>query len=213
MITLKCLYESFDIFRQNLKGSRIDALRHCTVEIYTADLSKDDAVSVAKSIKQLLPNSQIFGVSTCGVVYNGEQYDNDTLIIVKKYDASKMYVSTHQWENKSAVVLADEIVLSLSRRNPKMLNIVFSDHYSDIHEFVECFNTLAPTVKLFGGIAGNILSQNIAGYVFTDEGVVDKGVIINATCGDDIHTYCTVNKMPVRKLVLPIRLQKRQVFF
>lgn len=193
MKLFKHLYKSFDLFEEHLSDAGFDLFSNCIVEIYTAGFSKEEAVLNAKLIKERLPNSQIFGISASGVVYNGEQYDDDTLVIVKKYDSTHSFVTTHIWENKTVEMLVDEIDHSLRESNPQMLNIVFSDHFVDIDKFVMQFNAKNSHVKLAGGQAGDILTKDIFGYVFTDDGIIDNGVIINALCGDVISCYCAAN--------------------
>lgn len=193
MIALKYLYSNIDCLKQNLIDDKFSLDHRCIVEIYTSVLTMDEAVSVAIAIKSLLPNADIFGTSACCIVFNGTGYESETLIIIKKYNTSTSFVHTFQWTNKNAEELVDDVLEATKNSNAKLFNIVFAENCGLLDAFTTDFNTKNNDIKLFGGVAGNIVSQSDMGYVFTDQGIIEQGLIINAICGDNIFVHCSVN--------------------
>lgn len=193
MFILKCLYKNFNYFQQQLLENKFDCHSKCILEIYTAEFNKEETANMINMLNALLPNAQIFGTSTCAIIYNGKQYEDQTLIIIKQYENAKVVVSSIQWENKSPEELVEETFSFLAEEYPKMINIVFSDHYEEAHYFVEEFNQKNTDIKLAGGVAGDVLLKNIVGYVFTHEGIIDKGIVLRAVYGEEINAYIGVN--------------------
>lgn len=193
MIIVKDLYTTIENLRIKLAELNFSLENECTVELYTANYSKGEAVIQAKAIKKLLPNCQLIGSSASGVIFCGEQYDNGTLILIKQYEICNAYAVGLSWEGRTPREFVTDILLPYRDQEIQMIHILFSDHYHDVYEFVESFNRIKPDIKLVGGIAGDILNVNLLGYVFTEEGIIDQGAVLLIECGDQVSTYSGVN--------------------
>ena len=97
MITLNYIFKNIDDFEEKLAEQRISFQEECLVQIFTANLTEEDAVLLAQEIYSRMPAAKIIGASASGVINNGEQYDKDTLIIVEKFEKSEVVTGSFSW--------------------------------------------------------------------------------------------------------------------
>lgn len=193
MIHANMLYQDQNGFKEFLTNQRLDMESACLVRIYTAVCSHEQAVKIAKDIKAVLPYGQIIGSSGSGVIFEGKQYDRETLVIVEQFDQNEILVHTHTFLGKKPHDLAWEVAKTIKGEKVPLMHVLCGDHYADIHNFVEAFNQENSSTKLVGGIVGDILPENITGYVFTEQGVVPYGLVTAALCGEQISIYNEIN--------------------
>ncbi len=197
MLRFAQVYKNKDVFSEYLKQCNVASDVTCLVKIFTSVLDKDSAVQVASEIKDLLPNAQIAGATSAKVVViEGHQLEFETIVLIEIYQKLNIKIETFSWEDKSVQKLAVEVHNTFSGEDMTentLVNIIFTDDYYDINEFVLQTNDLFPTVKLVGGIAGDLLNIGAPGYVFTDKGYIEKGAIAFCAIGDDAHNFYSVS--------------------
>lgn len=193
MITLKHLYGGSIKFEAFLYQNNFDKDSECLVRIYTADCTQEEAVDIAKDIKKCLPNANIIGASGSGIIYEGEQYQHDTLVIVEKLEHTKVVIGIYTFQGKTALEVASEVYGQFGEEDASIMHIICGDHYPDVHDFVAQFNKRYSHIKLIGGVAGDILSKNIGGYVFTEDGVADHGIVTAAYYNKELYVFQKVN--------------------
>ena len=85
-----------------------------------------------------------------------------------------------------------EITNGFGRDQIKLMHLLCGDHYPMINSFVNAWNEVRPDVKLSGGVAGDILNPTIRGYVFTEEGVIDNGIVTACLMNENLHIFSEV---------------------
>ncbi len=155
----------------------------CIVEIYTTNLIEQEAVKLKNTILDLLPNASIMGLSVAGVVYNGQNYDEETLIVIKYFETIKCKISNCSLTDNS-LDLAQK-VLDLSLKNTSIINIFFPNFYNKINQFIKEFNKLNANIKLFGGVIGGSEKKDIEPFIFDNSGIL-KDKIIFVSFDDNI---------------------------
>ncbi|PID77887.1 MAG: hypothetical protein CSB21_02845 [Deltaproteobacteria bacterium] len=177
-----------------LTGIGIDIYKVYFVRVYISTMDMDEAFELAQQIKRLLPNAKIMGTSTCGVIKDGKQYDDQELIIIEELNFSEVFVKMYRYENLSAEEVAGSIFNDIYGFNMPLIHVLCGGNYSDVYGFVEEFNeNNLQNVMLTGGVSGNILKKNLPGYVFTDTEVLNKGIVIGGYKGKRLKGYCNVN--------------------
>lgn len=192
MKTLSILYSCNEKLIELIEQNDISRHDELLIRIYTADFTPEKALSVAKAISLLLPNAKIMGCSGSGIIYKRQQYDNETLIMVEKFDNAKISINTYSLQDKSPKQLAAE-VNSATNCSTSLMHVLLGDHYTDCHEFLIEFNKLNTNTKLTGGVVGDIITKNISPYIFTPDGLLEHGAITITFDGADLHTYTTAN--------------------
>lgn len=170
MLSLSTLYTGEKDFRQFVERSQLNLNRECLLRIYTSGCTSADAVEIARKLKGILPKSKIFGSSTCGVILKGKQFHEATLIVLEQFDNASVETKIMSSAGKSPERFASELAQDCTGRSVSLIHLLFGGHYCHIFRFVEAFNSQAPEVRLAGGVAGNILSLGLSGYVFDDTG-------------------------------------------
>ena len=197
MLRILQIYKGISKLKESLYNNNIGPETRCLVKIITSSMEKDVAVQTAKDIKEILPNGEIVGsTSSQSVIFNGEQMDGETLIVIEIYEKLSLQVETFQWKNKSAAQLAGEVQHAFTQDNGAAcgcVHILFSDRYYDVQKFVKEINELTPVIPMAGGIAGDIVETNMAGFVFTDEGIIDCGAIAFTASGKKARDFMRIS--------------------
>ncbi len=178
------------------------------VRIHTAIHTEDEAVDLARFMKQIVPGAHIFGTSTSAVICNGKLMQNRCVISVtqmKKASVKAVLQSTFDSDTGKPLP-ADEICQNIRdavvNDETKLLLTFLTKKYHDVYSFVDGCNSLFPGVQMIGGIA-NISGMNMhknleSGFVFNEKGWSNKGVIVAAIGGREVEccsSYATGAQM------------------
>lgn len=197
MRKLSQLYIDKNNFKDELLDKKIDVTQCCLVRIFSTNFDKDFVFDIAKDIKSILPNSKIIGTySEQDVIFKGQNYADSTLVIVEAYKNLEIISKTFTWANKEAQQLAKEVydAFEVTEENKKeIVNILFSDLYNDISEFVDEINKFAPKIKLAGGIACGRLEDFSPGYLFNEDGFIETGAVAFVTRGEKATHFVGVS--------------------
>lgn len=195
MKRVSMLYSDQAQFVSQLERNQVDLHGACLVRIYTATLAKEQALLLIEEIKSVLPCAQILGGTGSGVIFNGTQYEEDTLVIVEQFADTIVSVGTGLCGDLSPEQTARSIVDAISDKAVSLMHILFDQQYAGISHFVDAFNEYAPGVKLAGGNVGDVLSATppIPAYIFTQDGIVTGGVIYATLSNPDLHTFVKPN--------------------
>ncbi len=194
MLRFTQIYQNKQHLSDFLERRNINKDVNYSVRIITSNLQKDEALNVLHEVKEILPNSTILGASSAGgVLVDGKIVDNETVIIIELYQKSHVIINTYSWDELSpkelaAAIHADFCPYATEHSTP-LVNIICSDQYPDVNEFVSHVNDLEPILKLTGGVVGDIISTNLPGYIFTADGILDNSVITYCIVGDDVVDF------------------------
>lgn len=193
MIVINQLYKNIESFCKFLDKQCFARTDVCLVKIFTSCLHKEEAVKIARDIKAVLPNAYIVGSTAAGIIFEGKQHEDETMVLVEKYEHLKIQVKQFSWEGKPARSLAKEIHHAFQNKNNETVHILFSDRYYNVNNFVNEINILTPRIRLVGGVAGDLLKDDKPGFVFTDKGSNPCTVLAFSVTGDDAVCFIDVN--------------------
>ena len=193
MIVLKTLFRDKEIFKRYINSSNLDFNKNCLIRVYSSICTPNEIIQISKDIKDVIPISNIIGGSCCGVVYNGEQFDNETLVIIEQFDNVKIQTNKYSFKDKSAYEVAKEINNNLDGFDISLVHILFGEHYIDIHQFVDEFNLLNQKTKIVGGATGEILPKNLQPYVLIEDEIVESGVVTASLISQTLNIFTEVN--------------------
>lgn len=193
MIVINHLYTKIDILEDELKKNQIDKIDQVLIQIFTSDLAPPDALALAKKIKTIMPNAKIIGTSVCGVIYNCNQYEGRTLIVIEKFNNADIFTNIMNWENKNPIHLVNEISNSFISYSPPFMRIFFGGYYDYTHQFIDEFNRSIPYTQLVGGMAGEITTATINPFVFTENTIIEKGIVSAVIYSEKLEVFSRVN--------------------
>ncbi len=190
---IRCLYRDIEGVANLVDKRGLDRNDNFFVKIFTSELSRKQAVELAKDVKRLLPNCEIFGSSSSNMIFKGDIIENATMIIIERYNHQTIKKEIIPWENKEASQLAKDVVAKYEGCLQQFLHILISDNYYDAHDFVEYMNIYAPDAKLVGGMSSGI--DEDSGYVFTEAGIHDKSIMMYTLIGYKLNCFASCNNI------------------
>lgn len=193
MRTVSLLYEDETSLQELIETQTLDPQAPYLIRIYTAIATLKEAADIARTVQALFPQAQVIGCSASGILFRDQQYSDRTLILVDDYEKSQVRTGVFIWKHKSALEVGRELAAFANQSQAKLMHILCSDHYYDVHACVEAFNHFNSETKLVGGIAGDILPLNLPSYVFNGEGVLDHAIVAAALGGSELTVYNEVN--------------------
>lgn len=193
MKNLNILYEGIEDFSTYLYTNCFELSNDCLVRIYSAIGTMEESIEIAQDIKKVLPNAKIIGSSSSGIIFNGRQYEDKTLVVIDAFNKTDVLIHTHTFQDKDAEVVAKEVTESIKGMSVPLMHVLCGNHYHDVHNFIEAFNGYNHTTRLVGGVAGDILSNNTRSFVFTENGVVDQGIVTAALVSKELVVFNDVN--------------------
>ena len=169
--------------------------------IHTATHRPEEAVDLARYIKELVPDVKIFGTSTSAIISNGKLIPDQCIISITQMNNGHINTARFSTFNEetnefiSPDALCQKVKGEVLRDETKFLLTFFTATYYDIYSFVEKSNTCFPGVKMLGGLAdspGSGLNDLSGGsFVFDENGWNENGVILAAFDGNDMEVDCT----------------------
>lgn len=185
------LSETFDQLRIN--SPKEDLL----VRIHTAIHKEDEAVDLARYIKNIVPRAHIVGTSTSAIINWGRLYPNQCVISVTWLsNGSVKSVLLPAFDRDSGAPLApdalcDSLRSALINKDSRLMLTFLTVKYLDIARFVDRCNDLIPGVQMIGGVANlsgiNTGGSGAAGFVFNETGYMDNGIIAASISGEDVE--------------------------
>lgn len=176
---ISSIYQGISDLKVLLKLKDFDVTQKCFVRFFTSVLERTDIENTIQELKRLLPNATIVGSSSAkAVIYQCEQHDNKSVIIINTFETFEPKVKIFEYKDKNATEILDEI-LSKYTTNEELINIIFSNTskeiYNKLDSFIQHSNFSEPVLKFVGGVAGSINNKS---YVFANDTILEDGVLL-----------------------------------
>ncbi len=159
-------------------------------QIFTTQLDKEQIAPIWKTIENVFPGADWFGLSTCG---NIEDYDvsPETTIAVTVFEkfTTKFKILQYDMEKIPAWEISKKIVAE-TNENPWVKAIEFYRTISDESsaEFCEGMEGLRPDIHMFGGTACSTDLSSTDSCVFSSAGGFNpRGLVVVLFGGDEFY--------------------------
>ena len=183
-----------DIFNQlTLNSQKGDIL----IRIHTALHTQDEAVDLARFIKNLVPGAHIFGTSTSAVIGGGRLMQNQCVISVTQMAGGRIRSAMLPVfdESSGEPVAPDELCRRVKDavigEDAKLLLTFLTRKYMDVYRFVEGCNSCFPGVQMIGGVANNpsidLKRTGHTGFLFNENGWSDKSILLASFSGEKLE--------------------------
>ncbi len=190
MLSIQHLYQSINELETAI--SEVDAKKPCLVQIFTSILQPEEAVALAKQVKEKLPFAHVIGSSVSGVIYRGKQHDQHTMIAIEQYKNCTIGSYLISTADQDAKALATSLQTVWSDGTPKLLRLFLGAYYGEAHQLMGCINEMIPGMQVVGGMSGELFSSKVLPFVFNDETSLDCGLICAGIAGE-FSTYNRIN--------------------
>lgn len=158
------------------------------IRIHTAIHVGDEAVDLARFIKNIIPKAKIFGTSTSAVISWGQLLPNRCVIsVTATEDVRVMTYMTPACDETTGHPLDPDV---LCRRikyetvfdDTKLLLTFLTRKYIELNSFIDRCNDAFPGVQMVGGLANtgdNSMKRFLeSGFVFNENGWSDSSIIV-----------------------------------
>lgn len=192
MLKIQCIYESIEKLCKDFEN--VNKNKPCVIQIFTSQFNSNDSLIIAKDIQHFFPLAKIVGSSASGVIYNGEQFENSTLICVEQYEILDFDAFLIPFEEFSYDELVDITYNKFEKKDDvSLLRIFMGGTYNYSQEFIANISNLMPKTKITGGISGEIYNSKVIPFVFNSEIAIENAFICIATIGKNSFIYNRVN--------------------
>lgn len=192
MLSHQFLYDTPEDMLSQL--SQIDGGKPCLIQLFTNELLPQEAVALAQQVQTVCPKAHIIGTSVSGVIYQGEQYDNRTLVVAEQYD--HVTIATHMVSlvDKSYQVTAKEMDTLMGATDPALMRLFVGGYHDYAHQMIEEMNDLRPQLKIVGGMAGELhLHPQEIPFIFDTKEALSEGLVFATLLGASLKVYGRIN--------------------
>ena len=160
------------------------------IRIHTSIHKRDEAVDLARFIKDTMPEVHIFGTSTSATINWGKLSQNQCVISVSQMQSGTVRTAVIPTLDADNVpVPADDLCRKIDeeliRANTKFLLTFSTQSFRNILEFVDRTNSYFPEVKMIGGLANT--PEEDQGFLFDENGWYEDALMLAALSGDDLE--------------------------
>ena len=184
----------------NLSAEQGDIL----IRIHTAIHMADEAVDLARFVKELVPQAQIFGTSCIAVINKGNYALNRCVISVSTFAEatvkSSMIPIMDEYTGTPLPIdmLCGQIKKEVIEDNTKLLLTFVSGQFKDAGQFIERCNDFFPSIPMTGGVASFAQKDqddfSDDGFVFNENGWSDRAILIASLSGDKLESLISDSK-------------------
>ena len=179
------IYNNFDemkVFINTMDISKTDTI---LIQIMTGIIEVEFTKKLIDELIILLPNAEIIGTTTSGEIYEGNIYTNSTVLSFTIFEQSKVktaLINNDTTEYELGLYIGKESV-----EEDTKLMIMFADGLlTSGDDILNGINSVNSNVIVCGGKAGDNDSFKET-FVFTKEGITNKGVAVAFISGDHLN--------------------------
>ncbi len=182
--------------------NELNTQQACFVRIHYSGKSGEEAVVLAQTVKGLFPNATIAGASVSGVIYNGEIYEEQSLLSFVFFENAKI-INRMVPENGMS---AEQLVASISEIEegfePAIAFLFYGRLHFGVGELAAGLSEACPGVPFVGGVAGYFDENgSITSFIFNETGHLDEGYSITYISKEYMLAYVNpvVGHTPISK--------------
>ena len=177
MKTFNLHFTNIEEINKFILSNSINNYGNILVQIFSGIIDENLLLNISKTIKQILPTSQILGTTTSGEICEGTMLEEEIIISFSIFEDTKVKSNIYEIQNNNIDLKG--ILDTLVDDDTKVL-IVFSDGIqSNGDEIIKKISELKPEITIAGGRAGdNQVYQKT--FIFNENYILESGCIIAA---------------------------------
>jgi diguanylate cyclase (GGDEF)-like protein len=192
MKTYNTYYSNISSLRDYIAVNKIPNNQNVLIQVFTGICYFEYINTLLKDIKSLLPEAKIIGSSTDGEIMYANVSDKKTVLSISVFEKTKLvtYASNNKQNSQDT---ANEIIKHLNKDSLPKLLITFADGMNtNGQEYVKAFEKYDESLVVAGGLAGDNAKFRKT-FVFTQDGITDKGAVAVGLYGDDLVVNSSYN--------------------
>ncbi len=180
------LYQDNLQLEKKILESKIDVKKQCLVRIHVTQRDGETSVSVAKKIKDLLPNALILGNAVSGIIYEGNVLIDGIYISIMSFDNTPISGGVYDTKELGREGIVNCIKQELVQYDASYGFLFFSDAAQEPEHVVEELFSQLSNISIIGGLSGYEDANGvIQAFVFDETGFINQGICIGVVdCGN-----------------------------
>ncbi|RLJ70635.1 diguanylate cyclase (GGDEF)-like protein [Hydrogenivirga caldilitoris] len=211
MKTYNLLYKQEGDVTRFVEEKGIEDTPRLLVQVFTGVPERRYIENLQRELEKLFNKAGVIGTSTGGEIFNGEVYENSTVLSFTVFE--RAWVKTALVEGADALRTGRELVGRILDEDTKLM-IIFADGLNtNGDDLIDAINEEAQSVPVVGGLAGDNFTFK-GTYVFTSRDVTDRGVV-GASVNTDklqISTHYNLAWVPVGKGMVVTRTAGNRIY-
>ena len=181
MNTFTHTYSNTRGFIDFVEANSIKTEENILVQVFSGQLELEKIKEVHNAVVGQLPQAAVIGSTTSGEIINGCVQNETIVISVSVFENTKVKSLCYEYEQDS--FHAGEVVAQELIKDDTRLLITFTDFTINGEEYVQGIGSIGKNVPICGGLAADnrLMTKT---YVFTEDKIVDKGVVAVSLSGD-----------------------------
>ncbi len=160
------------------------------IRIHATTIDRQFCTNVAKVVSESLPLATIVGCNVGGLVFDGNIYDEGTLILFTGFERATVTKDLISIGGLSSAEILYEIANSVGELEPAVAITHFGGFNPHSESVVRNLTNSMPNIPFVGGVAGCLdEAGNIISFVFDETGVYDDSISISYVSKDFVLSY------------------------
>ncbi len=215
MLSINTLYTPNSAYKEMVKPYLQENFSSKLIQVFTHKCEKNFIDALINELHTFMPDAIIIGSTTDGEILGSSVYTGTTVLSFTFFEKSyiRSYRSSSEMKNRDSFQNGAKLAKSIVLEDTKAV-ISFADGlHINADEFLHGFGSIHPNTIIAGGLAGDNASFS-GTYVFTNEGIVENGVVAVALDGKDLNvvTDFSFGWIPIGTKMLVTSSEKNQVY-
>ncbi|MBA1432767.1 MAG: FIST C-terminal domain-containing protein [Epsilonproteobacteria bacterium] len=176
---------------------KMQSFSNILVQIFSGTTEPEKFMSVAKTIKALLPQAEIIGAITSGEICRGVMYEGEIALSFSLFDATRVKSKLYAFDKRFCV---EDIKHDLYEKETKALIVLSDGLRSNTELYIKKLHDINEDVTIAGGRAGDNAAFRKT-YVFNEEIYTDNGWVLASLSSQELYvnTDYLLNWTPIGK--------------
>ncbi len=200
MKTYNVLYSNYAELNKYIKDKNISIKDEILVQVFCGIYDKNYIKKIIEDILKILPSAKIIGSTTENEIYYGRTLQNECVLAISIFKNTKVKTYAQGKNDYSNYIDSRILAQKLVNDKTKVLISFVGGKWVDGEEVLEGINSVTKDIIVAGGLAGS-KDLNSSGYVFTENKILDKGIVAASLSSDKlyVHTDSSFNWVPIGK--------------
>ncbi len=192
MKTLNNIYKNPLQIKEWIEENKLNDGNKCLVRIHPSSNDEKMFLDMAKNIKELLPFASIIGCNVSGIIFDGETYDNDTLISIIQFEHSNFTTKIQSVEGYSTEDIVNSIANYINEYNGGTGFLFFDEKIPYTSDIIDKLDKSVENTILSGGVCGFSSLEGSHSVLFDENGIYRNSYAIALIGKDYILPYSNI---------------------
>ncbi|MFZ5353782.1 MAG: FIST N-terminal domain-containing protein [Bacillota bacterium] len=187
MKSINITYSGFDSLQKELSSIK-DFDSVFLVQAFTSYCDRAYIQEMTNSIKTILPNARIIGVTTAGEIINGRAAEGTTVLSITSFEHTEIETAMFEIKGSGYFQSGVNVANTMLSADTKALILFSSGITSNCENILKGIESVNSEVVVAGGKAADS-GRFERSYVFTEEDVSENGIVCAALRGSRLSVY------------------------